>query len=567
MDSIWKNTLKTHNIYADVYSRPVLEDIKNISSAYLTTNIDKAYESWRNNPYSDSISFADFCEYLLPYRRQQGLCLEEWRNKFFNDNFCYAREKYPMPIQRLVDSLLFKYTNFIHTYEIMSDYPYLKLTDFYIAKRGECGTKCWFNSMLFASLGIPVAIDFVPSWGNRNDKHQWNVLVYNGKTYPFESFWEEDKWKYKKLYNNMSSDPLYGDFRLAKVFRYSYQTDRTGPANDINVSNNDIPPLFLNTKKKDVSSEYFETSDVEISLINLPRDIRYAYLCVFSSHNIIPVQWGKIKSNRAIFKNMGRDVVYVPAYYKDGMLIPSGQAFHLDYSGQKKYFEPTGSKISITIKRKYPVFPFKKEWAESLVGGKFQGANRADFGKAVDLYTIKEPPDFIPQNKDIHSPNTYRYARFIFAKGKYGNLAEIKFYSASDNQMIALDGNPVYSDELIPDVMSKALDNNISTFILPYMPGRTSRFPWWVGLDFGKPKKITTIGFCPRTDENNVMIGLNYELQYWDNGWISLGEQNAAANELNYKNVPANALFILKCTDKGREERIFTIENGKQVWR
>lgn len=569
MDSLWKHTLQAHNLYADVYSRPLQEDIKSVSSDYLIRNIDEAFEAWQNNPYADSIPFSDFCEYILPYRKQQGLCLEEWRSQFFNDNFHYTKKKYPLPIQRLADSLLFRYTNFSHTYQIMPNYPYLKLADFKISKRGGCGEKCWFNSMLFASLGIPVAIDFIPAWGNRNDKHQWNVLIYNGKNYPFESFWEENKWKYKELYNNKSSDPLYGDFRLAKVYRYCYRTNNEGPASDPQMSFADIPPLFLNTKKTDVSDKYFLTCDVEVFLRNKPPSARYVYLCVFSADHIVPVQWGEITAgNKAVFKNMGKDIIYVPAYYKEGVLIPAGQAFHLNYNGQKEYFHPKHRPQMIILRRKYPVFPVKMKWLETLVGGKFQGANNLNFHDAVDLYTIEELPDFILKTVNINDPKTYRYARFLFAKEKYGNLAEIKFYTSAGNCLETLKGNQIQADKLLPDIMSRALDGNISTFILPYMPGLigTSEYQWWVGLDFGVSKSISAIGFCPRTDENNIFPGLNYELRYWGNGWISLGIQKAEANEITYSGVPTDALFILRCLDKGKEERIFTYENGQQVW-
>ena len=39
-----------------------------------------------------------------------------------------------------------------------------------------------------------------------------------------------------------------------------------------------------------------------------------------------------------------------------------------------------------------------------------------------------------------------------------------------------------------------------------------------------------------------------------------------ALEELVYDNVPAGALLILHNHTKGKEERIFTYENGRQVW-
>ncbi len=568
MDSLWSLFLQSHHIYTDIYARPVKEDIKSISADFLIHHIDQAFDAWQNNPFHDGVAFSDFCDYILPYRKFQGLCLEEWRSGFYNDNFDLLRSD-GLLIREFAESLLSRYVDYSHTYQIMSDYPYLKSTDFKISKRGGCGEKCWFNSMLFASLGIPVAIDFVPAWGNRNDKHQWNTLIHDGKSYPFESFWEKDKWKYKKLYNNRSSDPLYGDFRLAKVYRYSYRTHGEGPVSDPRVSVADIPPLFLNTKKTDVSDEYFKTCNVEVFLNNKPAGTRYAYLCVFDADRIVPVQWSKItEGNKAVFKKMGMDIVYVAAYCRDGNLLSAGEAFYLNEEGYKEYFHQDQSVKTIVLKRKYPVFPVKAEWAKTLKGGKFQGANNPGFNDADNLHVITETPDFIPTVAGISITRKYRFARFLFDKGKYGNLAEIKFYTSDGDSTKVLKGRQIQAGKLLPEVMQRGMDGNLSTFILPYMPGLISTYEdqWWVGLDFGIQKRITAIEFCPRTDENNIFPGLNYELKYWNNGWISLGVQNARGNELVYENVPDNALFILKCLDKGKEERVFTIKNSKQRW-
>ena len=60
--------------------------------------------------------------------------------------------------------------------------------------------------------------------------------------------------------------------------------------------------------------------------------------------------------------------------------------------------------------------------------------------------------------------------------------------------------------------------------------------------------------------------GKNYELFYWDNEWVSLGQTIADSYILEYPNVPSNALYWLHCVDETKDERIFTYENGKQVF-
>jgi len=57
-----------------------------------------------------------------------------------------------------------------------------------------------------------------------------------------------------------------------------------------------------------------------------------------------------------------------------------------------------------------------------------------------------------------------------------------------------------------------------------------------------------------------------YELFYWDDEWKSLGRSSVMNKSLDFNNVPAGCLYWLKADGSDEEERIFTIENGKQVW-
>ena len=80
------------------------------------------------------------------------------------------------------------------------------------------------------------------------------------------------------------------------------------------------------------------------------------------------------------------------------------------------------------------------------------------------------------------------------------------------------------------------------------------KYPYY-GEDFSRPY-----------DSNNVRAGDLYELRYWQDGWRSLGKMTAESDTLVYEDVPVGALLWLHNHSGGREERIFTYENGKQVW-
>lgn len=63
-----------------------------------------------------------------------------------------------------------------------------------------------------------------------------------------------------------------------------------------------------------------------------------------------------------------------------------------------------------------------------------------------------------------------------------------------------------------------------------------------------------------------LTAGKQYELFYWNDGWLSLGKKTAAKKPLTFKKVPEGSLFWLVEDGSDHEERIFTIENGQQIW-
>ena len=88
-----------------------------------------------------------------------------------------------------------------------------------------------------------------------------------------------------------------------------------------------------------------------------------------------------------------------------------------------------------------------------------------------------------------------------------------------------------------------------------------------MGMDVGSPVEIKEIRYIGRNDDNGIRRGDHYELFYFsEEGWKSLGMQIGEDNCLIYHNVPKGALFWLRNLTRGIEERIFTFENGKQVW-
>jgi len=66
--------------------------------------------------------------------------------------------------------------------------------------------------------------------------------------------------------------------------------------------------------------------------------------------------------------------------------------------------------------------------------------------------------------------------------------------------------------------------------------------------------------------EDKLIKDKTYTLYYWDDKWIETATKKVLNESLNFENVPSNAFYWLVAEDSRKEERIFTIEDGKQVW-
>jgi hypothetical protein len=196
-----------------------------------------------------------------------------------------------------------------------------------------------------------------------------------------------------------------------------------------------------------------------------------------------------------------------------------------------------------------------------MIGGVFEGANKADFSDAEILYTIEQNPGQYYNTVEITTGEKYRYVRYRGAPGSYGNIAELKFFEKNNHEE-TLTGKIISEGQSFKasSTADKAFDNNEVTFY----DARGDNV--WVGMDFGKEKQIGKIKFIARTDYNVIVKGNLYELYYWDDEWVALGQKKAMSNVLTYKNVPSGALYYIRNLTEGVEERIFTYENGKQVW-
>jgi hypothetical protein len=351
---------------------------------------------------------------------------------------------------------------------------------------------------------------------------------------------------------------------IPKVYRYLYSLSPLLQEIHETVPEGEIYREFRSANFKDVTEEYLQCSDYTLKIEPALKQFHLAYLCVFDINGPEPVALSRIGNDSAVFRNIGRYVVYVPAVCQDSVLRPAGSPFYIDSTNSVHLFQPTaGRTADLRLLRKTALYSYTAYHAEIMKGGRFEGANDPGFSRPVVLDSIRNYP-FYMNEVELKSPSQFRYLRYVAPHTdirEADNIAELQFYE--EGSSTPLKGQFIGSDGVPGHEIAKAFDGNMDS----YYENKAFK-DGWIGLDLGEQShaKVARIKFCPRNDTNCIIPGLEYELFYWDGRWISLGIQKATDHSLIYQKVPAGAVYWLKCLSGGQEERPFTYENGRQVW-
>lgn len=567
-----------------------ISDLHAVTAKFLIKNIDEAFKSWQS-PYACYLTFDEFCEYILPYR--VGIePLSDWRKEF--DRYylpdMYARiqvndKKEPILIHTPYRMNEVTYGNWVKEYEKKIIDLCLPPNDSVMVRRicdalkTPPGTMTFmpeqipdFNSHLFSilrlgsckhyaqqavlaarKLGIPVVLDITPQWATRSFSHEWNALIYNGNKPISFGFGDHGE-----IGNHIKA----GSDRIApKVFRLTFAKQSTSLA--LIHGKEEIPPKFMNPCMKDVTKDYYQTIDVPVKLLSLPPNgHKFAYLSVFDNKGWVPVSWSKINKNDALFKGLNRNIICLPCYYYQDEVLPAAYPVILRTDGSIVTLKPDiQNRQSVVLSRKYQAR--MSAWlGPSMIGGRFQVSNDSNFTHPVDIHVIKDTAEAYFKIVKVNLKGRYKYFRYMLPNNPNGGVSEIEI--CEKGSYARLTGRAIGNNHPLGDKKyANAFDGDVLTQFQTIEAEGS-----WVGLVFEKPCRIGRIAYLRRNDGNCICNGELYELFYWDNKWISLGQQTGSNKtyRLTYHNVPTNALLLLKNLSKGTDERIFTYENGKQVW-
>ncbi len=337
MRSAW-DSLEAQIGTIDFKRDTIIYDLQLLSSDYLINNIELAFKAWQN-PWAKNLTFDEFCEYILPYRSSNEP-IEEWRAQFI-DRYNWLKDSMKDPSNPIEAATLINQ-------EIKSWYKFdplfyrhptdLGLSEMFEYKRGRCEDMTNLAIYAMRSQGIPVMSDYTPAWPNTGNNHAWNATINKNKEIVIFMGGLDDPYVY------------HLDNKKAKVYRKTF-AKQTQSLAAIAPSYEALPGWLGYAYYKDVTASYISTCNPQINLIEeKPDSINFAYLSVFNSGEWKAIQWGEIKNQTATFLDMGKDIVYMPCYYRNGKLQEANKPFLLDNDAKLTYFIPdTNLLTNLTI--------------------------------------------------------------------------------------------------------------------------------------------------------------------------------------------------------------------------
>ncbi|WP_214073569.1 discoidin domain-containing protein [Mucilaginibacter sp. dw_454] len=525
-------------------------DLKELKAEQLISNIDAAFKEWGERPWAKSYDFEQFCNYVLPFRIDDEAPCYNRMDIYKKFSFILDSKKQKLDVVAacaLVNDELIKEGWVLSNRATFL--PHYNADTLIKYRTGSCREMVDLGIYTMRSLGIPVTFDFLPHWPYRRQGHSWDVVINEkGKAIPFLAA-EDDP-----------GTPHRPGTVRGKVYRHTFIANPLSLAGVANESET-LPELMDDPYTMDVTDEYAKVHTVKLVLnrINNNAKTRLAYLSVFDDEKWQPIAWSKLVGQSAVFDKVEGGIVFMPSYFSRNGVVPANPPFILNKDGSiHDLIADTRHRIrDFYCQRIYPVVA-ESYMTDNMTEGRLQGANKRDFSDRTDLYEFKVRA--LPGlNKIIPTSNkTFRYIRFISSAKNKCSVAEFNVYSLGKR----LSGEPFGATFAEEEGLGKAVDGNAFT---SYESGLTSS---WIALDLGKPVKLDSITLLPKIDnprEHGIVPGKAYTLNYWIDGkWKPIGTQVARTDELHFRNVPSNALYLLS-TDL-RDTRIFTYQNGKQAW-
>ncbi|MDE5611095.1 MAG: hypothetical protein K2I90_03645, partial [Odoribacter sp.] len=383
------------------------EDVEYLDSTFLITHIDSTFSRAFRCPWLQEVAFDEFCEYVLPYRveherprllyaLQDSLYRADVSEMLGYDDFQYD----PLLVLRIRPLYPPSLRNLPTYYEGHS------LLQAIVACQCMTSYALWRAKLLMC----PVAMDMTPAYPKRNDRHYWTVIASDDRM-------------------ATENEALVRPEKSGKIYRHTFSRH----AVPVPREREHVPFFFRNPFYTDVTRHYGLTSDVTIPMPkSLP--VANAYLCVFNDLQWKPVAWAAKEKGRFRFKDMGRDIVYLPVIYPNGREVPISCPVVLYSTGKTEVLRPDTTRLlTLRLDRKYPQShtvkytnrAFENVFVVASDNPRFHRADSLGVFGTISLRQWTSAP--------ITSSRAYRYWKIRASRGFI--LAECLFYDTEGNRV------------------------------------------------------------------------------------------------------------------------------------
>jgi hypothetical protein len=325
------------------YVSNITDDCQALDSNYLISHIDTMVSIWQSSSWKNRINFDQFCRYILPYR-----VLSEQQSRWPT----LLAKKYGAVADSANDIIsAAKAINMALARDIKYNACWVggiglqSVPELINNKSGMCDDLAVYSICAMRACGIPATVDFT-IWAKTNMGHSWGVIFDENST-PF-SFGpgEQAPGEHKKIF--FSRAPY---LTLAKVFRRTFGINQSGLWSTVDDLMS-IPPFFHQMNIADVTAEYTPVYDLEVPVKGFVTTTGLVYICVYNSGRWAPVHWARVKNGKAIFTDMGNDILYVIGKFEGAEIDPISRPFIFDKEQKVFYLDSNiAFKHSITINK------------------------------------------------------------------------------------------------------------------------------------------------------------------------------------------------------------------------
>jgi len=512
------------------------DDLEHITAEYLISNIDLAFQVWNDKPWGKHIPFDTFCEEILPYRIGTEP-LENWREKvlasFADINNLLKGDSMITAVEACSEV-----NDILPRFRMDKDFSNMSFTQLMATTRGTCDSFAALTAFVMRGLGIPVTVDFTPQWKSLPTGHTWNSVRDSAGQHI--SFMGTETNPYGSHQGNT--------LQKAKAFRKTYKRHRVVETDEAHT-----PPLFQGNLY-DITSEHDNMTSIAIPAKHHPEtSTGSAFLALFYDFEWRLTGHAEVDSDSIRFHHIGKDILYLPVYYADGIQTSAGDPFYVDTDGKTHTLSPDSPDSLMSFGFITPENDLSL--SGRMVNAVFESSETPDFSKTRIVHTITRTPGLY-NSVGLKHPETCRYIRYKAPENSFCNVSEIVLEDLSGNKLEGIHiGSPgSYRD--LGDTGDKAFNGDITTFY-----DSSGAEESWTGLDLGEDKIIAAIHYSPRLANIGIYEGCEYELFCWkDNGWELIGKKTATGQTIEF-NAPRDALLYLNNNTAEKRGKVFFFLN------